>query len=382
MNNDCWTLRYEKTRLPREPIRLKPPLERVWRFAHEKGGTYGWIRAGDGGVFTATGLGFTTRLDLRTGRVIWMDRLALEKDAEEIWKYPERDQRASLFTKWDSKLVVFGGKCVRTLDFNSGREHSVRECPQGLGLEDSFIIGDILVGHVAKEFHAIDLNTLKPLWSVPELISNPLVSDGEVVIRAQDEVTCFDLKTGAVRWNRPKTDFAHRAYFCGCVWDGQFIIMIDASLVSFDLATGATRWQWPLPDAIHSWFPYDGRIYAFVGIDGMYAIIDMRNGQLLFEKKFGYTVPALPRKKMSGLVSHVRGKPQNAWRSTGVMVSETHAFLVNGGSGQIVVLARDTGDVEQIVDLGAMPCSEEVIYENHLLFTGFDAAVHCFKGAE
>jgi hypothetical protein len=56
---------------------------------------------------------------------------------------------------------------------------------------------------------------------------------------------------------------------------------------------------------------------------------------------------------------------------------------VSKPSGQIVVLGRETGEIEQVVEIDGMPVgrTEPVIYQNRLLLTDFNAAVYCFEGA-
>ena len=112
-------------------------------------------------------------------------------------------------------------------------------------------------------------------------------------------------------------------------------------------------------------------------------IVDLKTGERLFERSIGPTVPVPVKGKRKGLTVSRRGVAAEAWRAARIVVSETHAFVVNGGSGQIVVLGRESGEVEQVTEIDAMPIAryEPVIYENHLLLTDLNAAVHCFKGA-
>jgi len=49
-----------------------------------------------------------------------------------------------------------------------------------------------------------------------------------------------------------------------------------------------------------------------------------------------------------------RGTEPQSWRDVRVAVSETHVFLQNS-SGQIVALGRETGEVEQVVEIDGMP---------------------------
>jgi outer membrane protein assembly factor BamB len=350
MPTEYWTLRFNGARIARDKVSLVAPLADGWKHVPD-GPAPGYVRAGDGAVFTEAGGGHPARLSLDAGLPVWMS------PAE----------------------VCFYARCVWCLDLATG-ETSWEMAHPGLGLEQSYIVNDVLVGNLAREFHVIDLNTLQTLWAVPKLAKWPLVGNEDVVIWADADVVCYDLMTGAVRWQRPKADFGGEGYRVGCIWQGQFIHVLGGALTALDLKTGATIWRWPLPDAMHWWHPYDGRGYCF--LDGVYVIVDLATGKTLFERSYGPTVPAPVMKKKHGLRVEVRGQAANRWRSVRVVVSETNAFLQNE-SGQIVVLERDTGDVVQVVEIDGMPTgAEPVIYENHLLLTDFGAAVYCFKGAE
>lgn len=362
MTGECWTTRYSPARVAPVPLTLKAPLSRAWKYS-PKGAAPGFIRTGKGAVFTDVGQSRATRLDLQSGKAVWI----------ETGKHT-----VCLITRWKEELLVFGNSSLRSLDLASGAVKWQRECQ--VGLESSFVVDDLLVGKLAEHFHVLDLNTLEYLWKVRELASNLLVSDGNIVIRGDDDVTCFDLRSGAVRWQRPKADFGGEGYRPGCIWGGQYIAILADSLTSLDIATGRTIWRWQLPDVLHWWHPYGGRAYCF--LDGVYVIVDMATGKVQFERSLGPKVPAPVKGKKSGLRVRTRGRDLESWRDVRVVVSETHAFLQNA-SGQIVVLGRETGEVEQIVEVDGMPLgAEPVIYERRLLLADFNAAVYCFQGAE
>lgn len=357
-----WTLRYNGARVAPTPVDLGGPLRATWKY-RPKGAGLGFVRAGHEGVFTTVGSGAATRLDLASGAVVWLDN--------------DRNG-AALLSLWKGDLLVFGdGDYVRGLDPASGKVRWKRECPTGLGLQNSFIVGDRLVGDLANGFHMIDLGTLDQRWHVPKL-AGPLVSDGRVVVWYDRDVVAFDLESGRELWRRVEKDVG-LGDLPGCAWNGCFIVLKGDHLTALDLETGRTVWREGLP--VTWWHPYcDGRAYAFT-LDGVYLIVDLRTGRRLFEKALGPRVPEPARLKKQGLTYGARGQTLETWRSVRLVVSETHAFVQNY-SGQIVVLKRDTGEVEQVLEIDAMPTgAEPVIYDGRLLLTDFNATVHCFVGA-
>jgi outer membrane protein assembly factor BamB len=247
-------------------------------------------------------------------------------------------------------------------------------------------VGDLLVGHSVAGAHVIDLNDFTLLWSNSTAPQYPLVGDDAVVIQADDDaIVCHELRTGAVRWNRTAAELDGGAYALGCIWNGMFIVRCGADakgLTAFDLAQGKVVWKargYPFM----WWHPYEGRSYGLT-IDGVYVIIDLANGEVVYEKLVSPRVPVpvvLEKTAGRGFQMDLGSPPR--WHNTKIAVSETHSILVNT-SGQIVVLARDTGDVEQIVEIDGEPLgrAEPVIYEGHLLVTDFDAAVYCFRGGD
>lgn len=369
MTGEYWASRYNSARLPPAALRLKAPLTRAWKY-RRKGVAPGFLRAGNEAVFTNSGKAQATRLDLTSGKPVWID--------------PDK-HGASLITRWKSDLLVYGEGHLRALEWASGAVIWDRECRAGL--QTAFVVDDLdlLVGELAEGFHVIDLNTVEYLWKVPELASNPLVSDGSVVIRADDDITCYDLRTGAVRWSRRGPEFGGeqfggKAWGIGFIWRDLFVVSVGWPILlrALEVATGRTVWEAEFDSK--SW-PYGDRTYGFDSGRGVYSILDLSTGKVVFEKFIGKTVPAPVRGEKSGLIASVRGQEPESWRAT-VAVSETHAFLTNA-SGQIVVLARDTGEVEQVVEIDGMPAGfgGPVIYENRLLLTDFNAAVYCFQGA-
>jgi hypothetical protein len=260
-----------------------------------------------------------------------------------------------------------------------------RECEAGV--DTSFVVDDVLVGNRSEHFHALDLDTSEFLWKVPQSTAKALVSDGSGVILAEDDVTCYDLRTGALRWRRPGSDFGNRpgldpalgkAYQMGFIWRDCFFVRIGEPLLltALEVKTGKTVWRTSFP--VQWCEPYDGRAYG-IEAKGMYRILDLAKGHTVFENAVADVPPVSGPKR--GLMV---GKASDAWpwRGSTVAVSETHAFVAKP-SGQIVVLGRETGEVEQVVEIDGMPASHEpIIYDNHLLLTDFNAAVYCFRGAE
>lgn len=74
--------------------------------------------------------------------------------------------------------------------------------------------------------------------------------------------------------------------------------------------------------------------------------------------------------------------PARTWHDVRLSVSETHAFLTNA-SGQIVVLKRDTSEIEQVVEIDGMPHPgmEPIVYEGRLLVMDIGGNIYCFEGA-
>lgn len=353
-----WTDRYTGARVPPCPLRLAPPLRRAWK-GEGLGEALGFVRVGDGAVFTTVGAGVAQRLNLESGETIWKGTAI-----------------TGLVASWDNDVIVSDDNHqLWRLDARSGAVKSVRVCPAGLGLRDSFVVNDILVGSLADKFHAINLRTLEPLWEVPQAPANALVGDEKRVIRADHDVTCYDLNTGAVRWHRPGSDFGGKAWQMGFLWGELFVVRIGQPLLltALSAATGRTAWRTEFPV---SWCePYGNRVFG-VTPRGLYQIADLETGRVLRSRQLS-DVP-LPMGPKSGLaVATASAWP---WRDAVLSVSETHVF-VQRPAGQIVVLERETGEVEQIVELDGMPASHSVVYEGRLLLTDFAAAVYCFAGA-
>ena len=107
---------------------------------------------------------------------------------------------------------------------------------------------------------------------------------------------------------------------------------------------------------------------------------------LLYNEQGAHVDPLGPENQLifhtgplTGTTAPTAGHP---WRDARVAVSDTHAF-VQRPSGQIAVLARDSGEVQQVLEIDGMPTglTEPVIYHNHLLLTDFASSVYCFEGA-
>jgi hypothetical protein len=372
MQGGYWTSRYNESRVTRDPVHLHPPLVGAWTY-RPRGVGLGFVRAGHGDVLTTVGGRCrVSRVNLRSGRAVWVS-----KDETGV----------SLLADWNSTLLIFGdSEEARELDVTSGRLVRTRKCPSGLGLQDSFVVGNVLVGNVGAEFHGIDLTDLRVLWAVPKF-AGTLVSDGNVVIWPDRDVVAFDLLTGKERWRRREVELGGRSSSLGCAWNGVFVVVIGGHLTAFDIGSGGIVWRWKVPYFVHWWHPYkNGRAYLlFDGPEpqrcGVYGIIDLRTGELLLERELGPAVPEPVCLRKKGFTAGTKGVPAEHWRDVRVVVSETHAFLQNA-SGQIVALKRDTGEVEEVVEIDGMPTgAEPVIYENRLLLTDFSAAVHCFEGA-
>jgi outer membrane protein assembly factor BamB len=363
MSPECWTTHYSSRRLPADALVLKAPLQRAWKHK-PRGVAVGAVWAGDGDVFVSIGKEASAkRMALRSGKVVWQDT----------------GGGVALMARWRSHLLVSGSGEVRELDFRTG---DVRRVRQGrLGLQDCFIVDDLLVGALAESWHAIDLETLVPVWSKPDFTPRPLIGDGRVVIRAYKDTTCVDLKTGTSQWERAKSDIGE-CFHVPCIWQDRFCGFYsqgnEGALMALDVKTGKTVWRWVVPTAVLGWFPYAGRAYCLLH-RGRYVVLDLVSGQVVFEKDLGAHVPVPMKGKKSGLMIGVRGERSERWENTQVIVSETHAFLANA-SGQIVALKRDTGEVEQVVEIDGMPASVPIIYENRLLITDMTPATYCFEG--
>jgi len=374
-----WTIRYNSARTASEPITLRAPIARSWVREARDGQTLGGVCAGDGAVFTAVGLGFVKRLDLKSGEVVWTDPLARSVGRSPGWT-DKNDTRAGLYLRWRDDLLVYGGQNrTRALNLRSGAELWSKTLGHGLGVRDSFITCDILVGPIATAFHAVEIESLRELWRVDDLAMNPLVGDERHVIQADTDVTCYDLRSGKVLWQRSRVELGGEVYRYGCIWRGRYYVIFGGQLTCLDLKDGNTVWRWPLPSFIHGWHPYDGRAYFL--LDDGYVIVDLEAGREVFRRAIGPRVPEPPRLKKRGLTAGTRGEDVTTWRGALVVVSETHAFLTNNRSGQIVVLERETGELVQVAEFEGMSTIEPVIYDNHLLIADFNATVHCFSGA-
>ncbi len=366
MARSYWTFRYTAARIADDHVNLSGPLELAWRV---RPGTpaLGWVRAGEGRVVTNVGkAGAAYCLDVISGKDLWTDSTTT----------------ACFAGAWKGAVLVYGGEDVaRLVNLKTGTVEWKRKGE--LGLNDGYVIGDVFVGHLAGVHHTVELNELKPLWSVHESIRDPLVGDEHRVIRGDADVTCYALRSGKVLWRRTGAELGGAAYRCGCIWRGQYIVFLGDALTSLDVRDGRTMWRCPLSRPMYGWYPYAGRGYCLLDASvGVYAIIDLEKGQQIFEKVLGPRVPEPVRKdKVRGLSVGARGADATPWRDTSIVVSETHAFLTHGRLGRVVVLERDTGEVVQCVEFGGMPTIEPVIYNNHLLIADFNATVHCFRGA-
>jgi outer membrane protein assembly factor BamB len=276
-------------------------------------------------------------------------------------------------------VLVGGNGTLRCLDAQSGSEEWTQN--NFLGLEDTFALDDVIVGALAQECQAVHLRTKNSLWrrefEVPS--GAAFVAGSGYVIAPREGVWAFDLLTGMVRWHRPESDFVGPARKTGCVWEGKFISIIGGSVYALDVESGQTIWK--TDQGFVNWLPYQGRAYN-LGSRGRYIIHDLASGEVLFQRDLGPYVPERVKMRKKGLTVGVEeGKSGPRWRDPLLAVSDTHTF-VSTGSGQIVVLERDTGEVEQVVEIPGMPRGEPVIYENNLLLTDFNAFVHCFRGAD
>jgi outer membrane protein assembly factor BamB len=239
------------------------------------------------------------------------------------------------------------------------------------------------VGALTDRLHVIDARTLEVLWKKPGRFYRTFCRTEDIAVTwslSGEGVACHELRSGRVLWERPESELGGSSEL-GCIWEGRFIHCMGAQLTALDLGTGQTLWRWKLPGGLHWWHPYDGRGYVFIH-PGRYIIVDLATGEQLFEKSLGPHVPVPLTKRKDGLrvVSGTRLAP--SWQYVRLSVSETHAFVVNA-SGQILVLVRDTGELEQVLELDGMPMMmEPIIYRNHLLISDFNASIYCFKGAE
>lgn len=353
--SDCWARRYNASRLPPVPLHLKPPLTRTWKYK-PKGSLVGFVRTGSGAVFTTVGKG-PARLDLASGKPSWM--VAYEAD---------------LLIPWGGDLLAWNVQGARAIDAISGEVRWTREI--SLGMDTSCVTEDLLVGVTPDALQVLDLATLQHLWQVKGLVLNPPVSDGRVVIVAEDDVTAFDLRTGALRWQRPGSDFGGKCWQMGFIWRDLFFVKVGEPLLltALEVKTGTTVWRTDFP--VQWCEPYGERAYG-IEANGGYKVLDLETGKLVFERKVA-DVPTATGPKKGLMVEREPGLWP--WRGTTLALSETHAFLVRQ-AGQVVALGRDTGEVEQVVEIEGMPAGLPIIYENRLLLSDFNAAVYCFEGA-
>jgi outer membrane protein assembly factor BamB len=243
-------------------------------------------------------------------------------------------------------------------------------------MDTSCVTEDLLVGVTPDALQVVDLATLQHLWQVKGLVLNPPVSDGRVVIVAEDDVTAFDLRTGAQRWQRRGSDFGGKCWQMGFIWRDLFFVKVGEPLLltAFEVNTGRTVWRTDFP--VQWCEPYGERAYG-IEANGAYKVLDLGTGKLVFERKVAH-VPMVTGPKEGLTVERDPGLWP--WRGTTLAVSETHVFLLRQ-AGQVVALGRDTGEVEQVVEIDGMPAGLPIIYENRLLLTDFNACVYCFEGA-
>jgi outer membrane protein assembly factor BamB len=271
---------------------------------------------------------------------------------------------------------------VRAVDIRSGVRLWQKTGPARVGSAHSYVVGNLLVDSVSGT-QVLDLKNLDLLWSSPAGLLCPLVGDDELVVEADGGIVCREVRSGRVRWSRTASEVGGGAHGLGCIWNEAFIVrgVGDAkALTALDLSRGGRVWEAP-GYPLMWWHPYDGHAYGFT-IDGRYVVIDLLNGQVALEKLVSPRVPvaAVGDKPAGRRFQAELGSPPR-WQNATLAVSETHAFIMNE-SGQLVILGRESGAIEQIVEIDGKPMAqaEPVIYMGHLLLTDFDAAVYCFKG--
>ena len=353
--SDYWSIRYNAARVPPAPLHLKAPLERVWKYK-PKGSLVGFVRAGQGAVFATGGKG-PARLDPASGKPVWT--VAFEAD---------------LLIPRSGDILAWSMQGTQAIDMSSGEVRWKRDV--SLGMNTSCLVGELLVGVMPDALQVVNLATLENLWRVERLILNAPVSDGQVAIIGEDSVCCYDLHGGAVRWQHPGSDFGGKCWQMGFIWRDLFVVKIGEPLLltAFDVKTGKTVWRTDFP--VQWCEPYGERAYG-IEAKGAYKILDLATGKIVFEKVVEKVPP--PESPRKGLVLE-RDPDAWPWRDTLAAVTETHTFLVKR-TGQIIALKRDSGELEQVVEIEGMPASLPIIYENRLLLTDFNASVYCFEGA-
>ncbi len=358
MHPECWADRYVGSRLPPHPLKLRPPLRRAWKYK-SKGQELGFLRSGFGLVFSTMGKG-SSCVDLSTGKVVW-----------------KKDAATGALLRWKEELLIGLEHDLLACDPRTGEEHSQRTI--AVGMREGFVVSDVLVAHLPDAIRLVDLRSLEQLWSIEAWTKFPTLSDGSFLIRAhEDDVVCFDLRSGAVRWQRGKAELGGGPYQMGFIWRDLFVVKIGEPLLltAFEVKTGKTVWRTDFP--VQWCEPYGERAYG-IEAKGAYRILDIATGKVVFEQAVQDVPPPAGEKR--GLVVQ-RDPDLWPWRDARLAVSESHAY-VQRPSGQIVVLERETGVVEQVVEIGGMPVGRAapIIYENRLLLTDFNAAVYCFEGA-
>jgi outer membrane protein assembly factor BamB len=314
------------------------------------------LRAGLGSAFSGLGEGLS-RLDLRSGAPLWSAAIVPE-----------------FILRRKDELVLYAEESLLGVDPETGDVLWSRESDGGM--RASFIADDLLVGDGPDETNAIDLASFRTVWSIQGDRRLAPVSDGNVVVIADEGIVAYNIRTGAPLWRRQEGDLGGEPRQASCIWRDQLIVRVGG-IRSLEVTAGRELWRTPLYQ-FSCWQVYGDRAYGFT-MDGLYLVLDLAaEGQLLLKKDLSQMTIEPPRP--TAALQVVRSESEPPWLRATMAVSETHVFL-QSAAGQVISFERDTGELHQVLQIGGMPLIEPIIYQNRLLTADFDACVYCFEGA-
>jgi outer membrane protein assembly factor BamB len=169
-----------------------------------------------------------------------------------VWKYSLGKAGNAVFTPaffGDSIYVADADGAVVRLNAATGKEiwrvKTGVDLTAGVGTDGEVVV----VGGVKGQVLAYDING-KQLWkaqATSEVLSSPEAGGGLVVVRSVDNmITGYDAKTGAKKWNVPRTTPALTLRNApGMVIDGQsaYVAQPGGKLLVLNTAAGTTRFE-------------------------------------------------------------------------------------------------------------------------------------------
>lgn len=236
--------------------------------------------------------------------------------------------------------------------------------------EDAFVI-------------ALDSHTGKEKWrlkATTEVISNPSVAQGKVLIQSVDgRLTTIDVNSGKIIWSEKQAVPAltlrggSSPLVMGDVVVGGFA---NGKLIAFTLATGKVLWELPLAvprgrTDLERMVDVDGQLVASgniiyaVSYNGRVAAISAQNGRIVWSREMSsYTGITVANKKLylSDAKGYVWALDVNTgatmWRQESLIERELsvpvvvgQAVVVGDVSGNIHWLSQDDGDFLARVNL-------------------------------